>query len=173
MPLAVPFGFAVGHAGAYLVAPPGAHDTAAGAHGYLGSVTVVGSVLMLVAMVGAFLAGARRDDYRPRWRSLAAQLCLAYAVIELVEHLAAGHELAEVVGASSLWVGLLVQLAVAAALVALLRAAHRVGASLVVLTAPVPCRSSARPQAVLALVAGVPLTPIRRRGPPVVSLSTH
>jgi len=173
VPLAVPFGFAVGHAVAYLVAPPGAHDTAAGGHGYLGSVTVVGSVLMLVAMGGALLAGARHDDYRPRWRALAAQLCVAYAVIEMVEHLAAGHELAEVLRAPSLWVGLLVQLAVAAGLVALLRAAHRVGTSLARVAAPVPRRSSPLWVFELALVAGVPLTSIRRRGPPIASRSAH
>ena len=169
VPLAVPFGFAIGHAVAYLVSAPGSHGEAAdqARHGYVGSVTVIGSALMLVAMGAALLAGARHDDYRPRWRSLAAQLCVTYAVIEVIEHLGVGHGLLEALGAASLWIGLVVQLGVAAALVFVLRAAHRVGAALASARAAVPCRALLSIGTEPVAVACVPLTPIRRRGPPL------
>ncbi len=139
-------GAAVGHSVSYLiVAPEGrarATLLAGTGHGYwstaVAAEVVFGLLLAITTSVRHFSHGLRRQP-RPAgdepWAWLAARLCLLqasiFAVQEVLERVASGHPVGDVVRDRLLFVGFLIQivaaLAVATVLVWLGRAAEAVG----------------------------------------------
>ena len=142
-------GAAVGHSIAYLiVAPEGrAREVllAGTGHGYWSTMVaaeiVLGLLVAVSTIVRHFGLGLRRESRPPSeepWAWLAARLCLLqitiFAVQELVERVATGHPVGEVVRDRLLFVGFLIQVAVAVLAATLLvwlgRAAEAAGRAL-------------------------------------------
>ncbi|HZC99907.1 MAG TPA: hypothetical protein VFA46_06860 [Actinomycetes bacterium] len=139
-------GAAVGHSIAYLIVAPQGRTRAAllagTGHGYWSTAVAAEIVLGLLAAASVtarhFGQGLRRQPRVPGdepWAWLAARICLLqtsiFAVQEIIERAATGHPVGEVVRDRLLFVGFLIQIAVAVVVAALLvwlgRAAEAVG----------------------------------------------
>lgn len=173
--LAAPFGLVAGHLVGYGLGHTDAAErvVAEAGHDYLPSLATAALPLLSVSFLCAVVAGARRVPLRPRVAPVALQLTGVFVGVELVEHLAAGWTLPHLVGEPSLWLGVVTQIVVAAAVVGLLRALVRVGERLAGRPVPSPThRAPAVAAPVAVLVEAVALTPIRRRGPPAGAVAT-
>lgn len=169
--LSVPFGFVTGHLVGFGLGHRDVGDGAAveAGHEYLGSLTRVSLLLLVASLLVSLWSGARNRPIRPRYATAAGQLVGVFAVIEVIEHLALGWSLTHILTEPALWLGLLAQLVVAALVVAALRLFARIGTLIAVGVSEPPTRSAEAPaMRVLPLVAPVALTPITRRGPPVM-----
>lgn len=171
--LLVPFGVVISHLISYSVAhSPGAGgaDGVTAAHGHLGPLAMVAAVGVAAAVVVSGYAGATGRQLRLTPLSLAGAQGAAFASMELGEHLTHGSSLGDALREPTLWVGLAVQLAVAALSCLLLRASEAVGRRLA-------ARPSQRwPRRVVLQLMGfpvgavrpIPSTSLSRRGPPLV-----
>lgn len=168
--LTLPFSFVAGHV-VGLALDHGGHGqeaTVAAGHEYLRSLGAIGIPLVLVSLVVALVAGARKTPFRPRYLPTAASFLAVFATVEMVEHLAAGWSPADVAREPSFWLGLATQVLVATVVVAALRLLVRVGSLLGGAAPALVVRAGSTAAAlVLPRVRSVALTPIRRRGPPV------
>lgn len=139
-------GAAVGHSIAYLIVAPEGRERAtllAGTgHGYwataVAAEVVLGLLVAISTIVRHFGHGLRRERRVPSdepWAWLAARLCLLqssiFAVQELLERVATGHPVSEVVRGRLLFVGFLIQVVVAVTVATVMvwlgRAAEAVG----------------------------------------------
>jgi hypothetical protein len=168
--LAMPASFVAGHVVGFAVDH---HDDAARAtvqegHGYLSSLGTLAVPLLVASVLLAFVAGARRQAFRPRYGATMTQFVAVFAVIELVEHLRAGWTLTHVLAEPALWFGVVTQLVLAAVVVTALRWSVRAGERLADrrerLTAD---RSRPVVTPVAVVRAALAWTPICRRGPPL------
>lgn len=169
--LLVPGGFVAGHELGYAGASAlGAPPVPAGGHGYLFTLVLVGAPLAFAAAARHVLA-ALRDELPPvRWRTLAMAQVVLFAAVELVEHARAGLTPLQALAEPSVLLGLAAQLAVATAVVAILRTSGRAAAALVTgrrrsVAHPAP-RPVRRPARVVLRPIPVPVTSLSRRGPP-------
>lgn len=171
--LVVPAAVLAGHGLGYELAGSGHAASHPVDHGYLPTAAAVALPAAVAALlwVAAGLGG-HRDGAPARAPSvvfLVAAQWVLFASLELIEHAAAG-EVAAVVASPALWLGLLSQVAVAAATALLLRAASSVGAHAVTVRCAAGRRLApspgwlpapvARPKAPLVVAA------VSSRGPP-------
>jgi hypothetical protein len=171
--LLVPGGFVAGHelgyAGASALGSPAA---AAGGHGYLLTLLLVGAPFAFAAAARHLLA-ALRDELPPvRWSTLAAAQVALFIAVELAEHVHAGLSVGETLSQPAVLLGLAGQLAVAGAVAAILHTSGRAAVALaasrrrrVVHPAPRPAWRPAR--LLVAEPAIVPVSSLSRRGPPL------
>lgn len=169
IPIAVPFSFVLGHLTGFAFAhhDPSAEQAVEAGHEYLASLGRLAVALLVASMLLALWSGMRGRPVAPRYGPTASQLVSVFVSVELVEHVALGWRVTHILTEPALWVGVLTQFVVAAALVAVLRLLVRVGELLVSRARrvrpragrPVPVGSSVPVQA-------IELTPISRRGPP-------
>ncbi|HEX6419385.1 MAG TPA: hypothetical protein VFZ77_12865 [Acidimicrobiales bacterium] len=170
--LLVPGGFVAGHELGYQAAALlGATPAAAGGHGYLGTLLLVGVPFAFAAVARGLVAGLRDELPPVRWSTLAGAQAGLFAAVELVEHLRAGFTLAATVVEPAVLLGLAFQAAVAALLVLIVRSSHHVAAAI---AAARRRRRTRRPRTAPRLGAPaaapapalVALSSLSRRGPP-------
>ena len=171
----MPGGFVAGHELGYVGASAlGSPSVAAAHHGYLLTVLLVGTPFAFAAAARHLLA-ALRDEFPPvRFRTLAAAQIAVFTLVEAVEHAHAGLSLAETAVQPAVVLGLVAQLAVAAAVAAIL---HRTGRAAVAIAArrrraphPIP-RPVWRPRLLRTRPALVAVSSISQRGPPVLPVA--
>jgi hypothetical protein len=166
----VPGGVAAGHALGYSAAElAGSSPAVPGGHGYLDVLFRLAVPFTLVVLARAFLSGARHELPPVRFSRLAALQVALFAVVEIVEHGAAGIGPAQALGELSLVLGIAAQLLVAGALVRLVHWMRRAG-ELVAAARQAPRRRTApvlRPSGTaVAVVPVVAVSSLSRRGPP-------
>lgn len=171
--LLVPGGFVAGHELGYQgAAAIGATPVAAGAHGYLSSVVLVGAPFAFAALARTVLAGVRAELPPVRMRTLAAAQVGLFLAVELAEHLQAGLSPARTLAQPAVVLGLAAQVAVAAVLVLILRSSQQAAAAVASArrrAAPQPrSRPPVRPVPARDLVPLiVAVSSLSRRGPPL------
>ncbi|HEX6569460.1 MAG TPA: hypothetical protein VF015_09850 [Acidimicrobiales bacterium] len=178
--LLVPGGFVAGHELGYRGASAlGGSPAAAGGHGYLGAVLLVAAPFAFAAVARSLLAGFRDELPPVRWATLAEAQAALFATVELVEHLRAGLSPGETLAQPAVLLGMVAQLAVAAALVLVLRSSRQAAAVVASARrrrrAPLP-RPPARPWGAPArgpvpLPARVSVWSLSRRGPPAAPVA--
>jgi hypothetical protein len=166
----VPGGFVAGHELGYQAATAiGASPAAAGAHGYLGALVLVGAPFAFAAVARSLLAGYR-DELRPvRWSTLAGAQATLFLAVEMVEHLHAGLSPAQTLAEPAVVLGLVAQLAVAAVLTLVAGSSHEAAAAFAARRRRVPTPPKPRLWLVAPGVptpAVVPVSSLSRRGPP-------
>jgi hypothetical protein len=168
--LLVPGGFVAGHELGYQAAGAlGSTAIAAGGHGYLSFVVLVGMPFAFAALARTFLAGFRDQLPPVRFRTLALAQAALFLTVELVEHAAAGVGPAEALVRPEVVLGLVAQLAVAAVLTLIVRTTHDVGAAVAGATrrrATPAARPTWRPAADQPVVLAVWVSSVTTRGPP-------
>lgn len=170
--LLVPGGFVAGHEVAYQGASAlGATPVAAGGHGYLSALVLIGAPFAFAAMARSLLAGFRDELPPVRWSTLAGAQTALFLAVELAEHMQAGLSPAQSLAQPAVVLGLFAQLAVAALLAGIVRSSHEAGASVAAArrrrALPRLTRRIWRPTAAAAPVAIVPFSSLSRRGPPL------
>ena len=169
----MPGGFVAGHELGYAGASAlGSPSVAAADHGYLLTVLLVGAPFAFAAAARHLLA-ALRDEFPPvRFPTLAAAQIALFTLVETVEHAHAGLSLADTAAQPAVVLGLVAQLAVAAAVAAILHGTGRAAVAIVVWRrrrAPHPIsRPVWRPRLLLLRPALVPVWSLSPRGPPVL-----
>jgi hypothetical protein len=169
--LALP-GALMAHSIAYLWTHPDSITLNVGrSHGYLPVTGPLVGLAGVVVLVWLAVAGVRAagSDTRPGILRLAAVQALVFSVQEAIEFLAGGVSLAELLGEPAVFLGLALQVPVAALLVWLVKAGSVLVEFLYVLHRP-GTESSAEPRLpALATIVVVPVVlSVGRRGPPVV-----
>jgi len=169
--LLVPGGFVAGHELGYAgAAALGSPAVAAGGHGYLLTLLLVGAPFAFAAVARNLLAGLRDELPPVRWATLAGAQVALFAAIEVAEHLHAGLSLPQTVAQPAVLLGLTGQLAVAAVVVAILRSSHRAAAAVAASRRRrtlFPASPPAwRPRVLVLEPALVPVSSLSRRGPP-------
>jgi hypothetical protein len=168
--LLVPGGFVAGHELGYQAATAlGASPAAAGAHGYLGALVLVGTPFAFTAVARSLLAGYRNELRPVRWSTLAAAQVALFVGVELVEHVHAGLSPAQTLAEPAVLLGLVAQLAVAAVLTLVAGSSHEAAAAFAVRRhrvavapkVPLWCPAPGTP-----VPAVVPVSSLSRRGPP-------
>lgn len=170
--LLVPGGFVAGHELGYQGASAlGAPPVAAGGHGYLGALVLIGTPFAFAALARSLLAGYRGELPPVRWSTLAAAQLALFGLVELGEHLHAGLSPAETLAQPAVLLGLAAQLVVAGLVVLILRSSHEAAAAV----AAARSRRSTHPRITAGswgtplwapLPATVPVSSLSRRGPP-------
>ncbi|WP_208027360.1 hypothetical protein [Rhabdothermincola sediminis] len=174
IPIAVPFSFVLGHLAGFAVAhdDSSAKQPVEAGHEYLASLGRLAIPLLVASMFLALWSGMRGRAVAPRYGPTASQLVGVFVSVELVEHLALGWSVTHILTEPALWVGVLTQFVVAAALVVVLHLLVRVGELLASrgrrawALVGSPVTRAPRP-----LVHAIELTPISRRGPPLGRLA--
>jgi hypothetical protein len=171
--LLVPGGFVAGHELGYQGASLlGATPVAAGGHGYLATLVLVGVPFAFAAVARSLLAGLRDELPPVRWTALAGGQVALFAAVELAEHARAGMSPAATLTEPAVVLGLAAQLVVAALLVLVVRSSRQVAVAVADAARrrrPVPRRPLAQhwgpapPAPAPALVA---VSSLSRRGPP-------
>lgn len=172
--LLAPAGVLAGHALGYLLAGSGHTGAHAVDHGYLPTAAAVAVPAVLAAVVWTVLGADRREG-----PGMARGCSLRFLVVaqwtlfvgqELVEHAATG-DAARVVASPALWLGLVSQVAVAAAAMLFLSAASWVGGRVVAFRSGSVSSLSPAPPWPLAAephpVTGMLLATVSSRGPPL------
>jgi hypothetical protein len=172
--LLVPGGFVAGHELGYQGASAlGATPVAAGGHGYLSALLLVGAPFAFAALARSLLAGFRDELPPVRWSTLAGAQVSLFLAVELAEHMAAGLSPAQTLAEPAVLLGLVAQLVVAAALVLILRSTHEVAAAVAAVRRrrrPEQRRPTAPTWRTLprtVATAVVPVSSLSRRGPPL------
>jgi hypothetical protein len=171
--LLVPGGFVAGHEVGYQGASAlGTPPVAAGGHGYLSALLLVGAPFAFAAVARSLLAGFRDELPPVRWTTLAGAQTALFLAVELAEHMRAGLSTGQTLVQPAVVLGLVAQLAVAALLVRIVQSSHGAGAAVAAARrrhqAPLrPTRTIWRPTAAAAPVAIVPFSSLSRRGPPL------
>lgn len=174
--LLVPFGVVASHTISYLLAHPGAGDRAralGSVHGHLAPLALVGAASVIVAALAAGDAGYRGLRLRVTAGQMAAGQVVAFAGMELGERLVDGAGVSAALREPAVWIGLVVQLAVAFVARVLVRVSERAGASLAARRARRWRRAPAVvwPASAVGVVPVAPVTSLSRRGPPVLLVS--
>lgn len=167
--LLVPLGVVVSHVLAYLV-PHAEAATARPDHHHLTGLALLGICGTTVAVVATVLSAARGRSLDISRSLLAGAQCAAYVTLEISEGVLGGSTLGDTILAPTLRTGIVVQLAVAALLVFLLRASAAVGCRFAA-TRLDRIRRTAKPVAhrLIAPTCRPRFTPASRRGPPVIA----
>jgi hypothetical protein len=167
----VPGGVAAGHALGYSAAElAGSSPAVPGGHGYLDVLFRLAVPFTLVVLGRAFLSGARHELPPVRFARLAALQLGLFTAVEVVEHAAAGIGPARSLRELSLVLGAIAQLAVAGALVRLVRWMRRAGELAAAARRSRPHRPAAVPRRAVDGVVTVPVgavSSLSRRGPPL------
>jgi len=174
--LLVPLGVVASHTIAYLLAHPEAGDRAralGSVHGHLVPLALVGAASVVVAALAAGDAGYRGRRLPVTAGQLAACQVLVFAAMELGERVADGAGVSAALREPAVWIGLVVQVAVALVARSLVRVSERLGARLAARRAR-PARREAGivwPALPAGAVPASRITPMSRRGPPALLLS--
>lgn len=171
--LSIPLGFVLGHLAAYTLASGGHSEVEAAAHTYLGSLSEGAVPMALFAIFIAVVQGRKREAFTLRASTLIGQLVAVYAAIELIEHLAVGVSLGEILTEKTFFIGLAVQVVVGFGLHRLLRAGHRLGELLSNPARPVEACTALAPMPASQRVRRSLLrSSIRLRGPPAFAFAS-
>lgn len=170
--LLVPGGFVAGHELGYQGATLlGATPIAAGGHGYLSALLLVGTPFAFAAVARSLRAGLRDELPPVRWTTLAGGQVALFVAVEPVEHVRAGLSPAATFAEPAVLLGLAAQLVVAALLVLVVRSSRQAAASVAARRRrPAPRRpvtqrwGTPSPAPASALVA---VSSLSRRGPPL------
>ncbi|MFO7280144.1 MAG: hypothetical protein C0P77_007030 [Thermoanaerobacterales bacterium] len=167
--LLVPSGFVAGHELGYQAATALGRAPVPGGHDYLGGLALVGAPFAFAAVARSLVAGLRDELPTVRWSTLAGAQVALFLAVELTEHAAAGLTPVATLAEPAVLLGLAAQLAVAAALVRLVRTSHEVGAALAAARrrgAPAPVARPVPGGGAVPLPLAVPVSSLSRRGPP-------
>lgn len=125
--LLVPGGFVAGHELGYQGASLlGATPVAAGGHGYLATLVLVGVPFAFAAVARSLLAGLRDELPPVRWVTLAGGQVAVFSAVELAEHARAGLSPVATLTEPAVVLGLAAQLVVAGLLVLVARSSRQV-----------------------------------------------
>lgn len=168
--LLLPGGLVVGHGASYaLGAAVGGGGRSRGGHGFLEPLLCLSVPLSLGVFARALIAGLRAELVSTRFRQVAPMQAVLFAVIELLEH-------GDTPGTTrAIWmlVGLVAQVAAAALLCAVVRAATAAGAGLRKRRLCAPARAGLPRRAITAgrtlPQLSVALGSLSRRGPPLAT----
>ena len=174
--LLLPGGLAAGHAlGYWATVNTGATPSMFTGHGYLTTLAVLAVPLSVIVLIGAFVSGVRSRRAPVGFVELAAQQSLAYVVIEVLEHQAAGIDPAQSLAEPSLAFGVVAQVLVAAAATLVVRLVRRAGTVVAGGSSRHPRqrrpRSGWRRETPEAFTFPVATSSLSRRGPPPALLT--
>lgn len=167
--LLVPLGVVVSHVLAYLL-PHTESASAQPNHHHLTGLALFGICGATIAVVATVVNAARGRSLDISRSLLAGAQCAVYVALEVGEGVLSGSTLGDTIVAPTLRTGVVIQLAVAALLVLVLRGSAAVGRRLAG-TRPARTRQTAMPVANQPVApTGRPrFTPASRRGPPVIA----